>query len=201
MTGLLMNVKTPSDSQLLADLRKSGGAEEQALSIIYRNNKSLVEKLILKNGGSKEEAKDVFQDAVIDFYENVQEGKFRGQSTISSYLYSIARFKWLNRLKRRKTETRIIDTQQHEIFEESFEMNYIEKENESQVFEIFEQLGTSCKELLIYTMYYSYSMADVISKLKFNSEQVARNQKYRCLKKLKEKLKQQPDLLNFLKPE
>ena len=195
-----MNKNNLKDSHLIENLLTGGAAEEQALGIIYRNNKRLIEQLILKNSGAKEEAKDIFQEAVIDFYENVQAGKFKGESAISSYLYSIARFKWLNRLKRKKTEARIIDTQDHSDLRDSLEEDFIEKETKEQFMNLFDQAGGSCKELLIYTIYYNYSMADIVEKLSFNSEQVARNQKYRCLKKLKELLRSQPELLHFLKP-
>ena len=195
-----MNKNKSNDIHLIENLLTKGAKEERALGIIYKNNKSLIEQLVLKNAGTKEEAKDVFQDSLIDFYENVQAGKFKGESTISTYLYSIARFKWLNRLKRKKTETRIIDTQDYTGLGESFEEDFIEKEKEEQLMSLFDQLGTSCKDLLIHSIYYNYSMTEIVAKLKFNSEQVARNQKYRCLKKLKELLKNKPDLLHFLKP-
>lgn len=194
-----MSIQAIDDKQLVKQLLGKGPGLDQALHTIYTTYRNLVEQLILKNDGSIEEAKDVFQDTVIDFYENVRNGKFKGQSAISTYLYSIARFKWLNRLKRKKTETRIIDTQQTTDIEWSFEEEYLEQEKKNEIMKLFNALGASCKDLLTHTIYHNYSMAEAAKKLNYNSEQVVRNQKYRCMKKLKELLLQNPDLLQILK--
>lgn len=192
--------RRPTDRQLITNLRAGGKGEERALGQIYHQHKGMVVQLILKNGGSEEQAKDIFQEAVIDLYENVRAERFRGESAISSYLYAIARNKWFNRLKRKKVERRIIDTQSLQPPSEPIEVAMLAEEKKAQVMALFDQLGPACKELLIYAIYYYYSIPDIQKKLNYNSEQVVRNQKYRCLKKLKEMIKEQPELIRFLKP-
>ena len=191
--------KKAKDPQLLAALQRGGTEEDWALKQVYQQHKAAILQFVLKNGGTTGEAKDLFQDAVIDFYENVKARKFKGESTIGTYLYAIARFKWLNRLKRKKTERKVIDTQAFQEVQVSFETDYLKQEQQQQVLQLFDQLGSSCKDLLTYAIYYHYSIPELMEQLAYNSEQVVRNQKYRCLKKLKQLLKEQPDLLRILK--
>lgn len=193
-----MRNRTIPDALLIEKLLSSYAEEEEALSLIYKKNRPIIRKLVLKNGGTKEAAKDVFQEAIIYFYENVKAGKFRGASSISSYLYSIAKFIWLNRLKRLQIERKFIDTNHFKETQGSFLIELMEKEQQTQLFELFDQLGTSCKELLIDSLYYNYPMKDLVEKFNYENEQIVRNKKYRCLKRLKEMLKEQPQLLQLL---
>lgn len=50
-----------------------------------------IEKLILSNGGSKSDAEDLFQEALIIFYEKVQQSNFELRSSISTYLQILRR--------------------------------------------------------------------------------------------------------------
>ena len=178
------------------------GSKEQrdrALGTIYKHNKEKVCSFVLSNSGSEEEAKDVFQEAVIAFYENVRDGKFKGESAISTYLYSITRFKWLNQIKKntvRKGHHENIDQDQ---FTESPLAILIEGEKKAGVLDVLAQLGTSCKELLIENLYHNASMKEIAEKGLYSSEQIVRNKKYKCLQKLKELIGAKPALIKVLK--
>ncbi len=187
-----------SEQEMTKRLRLGGQDAEQALAEIYQSNRAVILQLVLKNGGTSTEAKDVFQEAIIRLFENVQAGKFKGESTLSTYLYSIARFVWLNRLKRYKVEQKIKDTLKVNPVVSPFLDELLDAEEEQQVFALFDHLGPQCKSLLIASIYYQYSIEEIRAQLDYNSNQVVRNQKYRCLNKLRTLLKAQPHLLSFL---
>jgi RNA polymerase sigma factor (sigma-70 family) len=155
---------------------------------------------ILKNSGTVDEAKDVYQETIIAFYENVRDKKFKGESAISTYLYAIAKFKWLNQLKKKG-----IMVAHHEKLkpEDSFYKsplaNIIDKEQKELVVEVLAQLGNSCKNLLIESIYHNKSMKKIVEEGNFSSEQIARNKKYKCLKRLKELLIEKPQLVKILR--
>ncbi len=178
-----------SDKEILDGLLQGGAKVDMILKHIYVANRAVVVSFIHKNRGSTEEAKDVFQESVIAFYENVKSGKFRGESAVSSYIYSIARFIWLNRLKRKNTEQRILDTQPVEEISEGFFPKLLAKEEEERLLKLFATLGEQCKQVLIFVIFYNYSMKEVAEQLNYESDQVARNKKYLCSKKLKDLLK------------
>jgi len=180
---------------------KSNSLErENALRIIYQANKEKVCSYIRSNSGREEEAKDMFQETIIAFYENVLNNKFKGDSTISTYLYSIARFKWLNQIKKNNIrmhhDTETINTEE---FYKSPLASIIDKEKKDSVLEVLENLGTSCKKLLIESIYHNKSMKEITQQGDYSSEQIVRNKKYKCLKKLKELLIEKPQLIQILK--
>ena len=191
--------KTYTDQEILDGLRRGGQPEDAALRQVYLQNRTAVLDLIKKNKGSMEEAKDVFQEAIMSFYENIKNGKFKGESAISSYIYSIARFIWLNKLKRKGIGQRILDTQQPCEIEESFLPRFFAKEKEKQVLDLFEKLGCDCKKVLVFCIYQQYNMREVADEMNYENEQIARNKKYKCLKKLKAMIADNPDIVAFLK--
>ena len=72
-----------------------------ALKHLYKINYPKVEVLVLKNNGTKEHAKDIFQDAFLALWKNVKQDKFvpQNESSINGYLYTIAKHKWMDYLR------------------------------------------------------------------------------------------------------
>jgi len=180
-------------------LQGSKADRDTALSAIYKANKAKVCSYILGNNGSEEEAKDIFQETVIAFYENVRNGKFKGDSSISTYLYSIAKFKWLNQIKKNTVRTGHHEKVEVEKFSESPLATLIEGEHKRNVLEVLAQLGSACKELLIENLYHNASMKEIAVSGAYSSEQIVRNKKYKCLQKLKQLINEQPALIEVLK--
>ena len=70
------------------------------LKELYVNVLPKVRNYILKNSGNKEDAQDVFQDAVISFMHSVKTGRFDATKDIDAYIYVIAKNIWINKIKR-----------------------------------------------------------------------------------------------------
>lgn len=68
---------------------------------MYQTNYPKIEALVLKNSGSKEEAKDVFQEAFVVVWQNIKLDRFtpKNESSVDSYLYTIAKNKWMDVLR------------------------------------------------------------------------------------------------------
>ncbi len=171
-----------------------------ALQHIYENNRERIVTMVVSNSGNTAQAKDIFQETIIVFYENVTQGIFKGESAISTYLYSIARFKWLNQIKKDTVRTDH-HTKASDIphIEESALSMFVESEKQAKVLEVLALLGDSCKKLLIASIYHNQSMKEIVAELNYGNEQVARNKKYKCIKSLKELIAARPNLLKILK--
>ena len=74
--------------------------EHKALVKLYKYQGN-VEGLITTRGGSKQDARDVFQDALLIFCKKVWEGNFKLTSKIDTYLYSVCYNIWRNELEKR----------------------------------------------------------------------------------------------------
>ncbi|MCL8008755.1 sigma-70 family RNA polymerase sigma factor [Gelidibacter japonicus] len=182
------------DSQLqLLDAIKANNSV--VLKQLYIANYYKIEALVLKNNGSKEHAKDVYQDAFIAVWKNVKNDQFipENETALQGYLYQIAKNKWMDTLRSPSFKrTKMI---QHELndLDKSIDQNGHEKNEEQEFFkkrleqtmEAFKNLGGPCKELLTAFYYDKASLRDIANKLNIE-ENTARTKKYRCMEKLRQ---------------
>lgn len=164
--------------------------DEHTLKHIYKDNFYKTQQYILNNSGSVEEAKDIYQEAFVTFWENIQDDKFvpKNTSSLNGYLYTVAKNKWLNHLNSaRFKKTNSYDKNKHIINAEAadVESNTYEKDKDiNAVANAFKHLGEACKKLLEAFYYENKSLRD-IAKVFEITEASARNKKYRCTEKLR----------------
>jgi DNA-directed RNA polymerase specialized sigma subunit len=65
--------------------------------------------------------------------------------------------------------------------------------------QVVEQLGDTCKKILVMFYYENLSMKEILSSLEYENEQVVRNKKYKCLKQLEQMITSNPSLTQTLK--
>ena len=176
------------NDQEIIELLKSEKRNKAFLKL-YKNY-SQVEKMIVSKGGSKEDAKDIFQEALIVFYEKVNRTDFELTSTISTYLYSVCRFLWKDQLiKRKGKETEDLSFEFSSEEETEFQAAVDREEKYKQLESVITQIGEKCLELLKLFYYQGFKMAEIAKKVGLKSEKIAKNQKYKCLEKAKLKVK------------
>ncbi|HYE56647.1 MAG TPA: sigma-70 family RNA polymerase sigma factor [Chitinophagaceae bacterium] len=199
-TGISMDDIFQSDQALLAALRGKRDTD-RAIRSIYRQYFESLSIYVRQNSGSEQDAEDVFQEVVVTFIELVNQDKFRGESSIKTFLYSLNRHIWLNELKKRgRMQQRNIKFEQAKDQVESDVNELIAaREAKTQVMHVIEQLGEACKQVLIAFYYQELSMKEMLAFLPYENEQVVRNKKYKCLKKLEELLHADPILATNLK--
>lgn len=149
----------------------------EALRFLYSHTFPKVETFILSNSGSTDQAKDIFQDAISVVYNNLSQGKFRGGSAITSYLYAISKNLWLMQLRRKKIMTTGLDELQ-------LKEEQVEAVNTGLLRSVLENLDTQCRLLLISFYFYKRSMEELAEEFGLSSTQVAKTKKLRCMKKL-----------------
>ena len=148
----------------------------------------VVKKMILAHGGRPEDAEDIYQEALIVFYKKAATPDFKLTSAIGTYLYSIARFMWNDRLKKQQKQT-FVALGDHHVDEAEF-APAIEAEDQFRLAEkVITELGDRCRELLLLFYYQGKKLKDIATKMGYNSENTAKNQKYKCLEAAKIKLK------------
>jgi DNA-directed RNA polymerase specialized sigma subunit len=74
-----------------------------------------------------------------------------------------------------------------------------EREARKEIMAVITKLGEQCKQILLLFYYENLSMKEILNHTKFESEQVVRNKKYKCLKQLELLLKEDPSLFEKLK--
>lgn len=188
------------DQELVAGL-KSGQRLEEMIRSLYRDYFESLAWYVTNNSGTRQDAEDVFQEVVVTFIDLVQKDKFRGESTVKTFLYSLNRHIWLNELKRRGRA--LAREEKYEKGQERVEPDtawlITERENKSAVISLVEQLGETCRQILVMFYYEDLPMKKILETMPYENEQVLRNKKYKCLKQLEQMLNQHPTLKNSLK--
>ncbi len=178
--------KTFTDEEIIEGLKNGGKkTESQQLEYLYKSRYDMILSYILKNNGTNDDAKDIFQQAIIAFYENIKSGKYVHQSKISTYIFEIVKNMWINILKHKKIEESYIQKNTNNISKDNPEDKIAEKEKKRFVKKIMEKLKQDCREILIYSIYNKYSMQEIAEIMGFKNSQVARNKKNLCLESLK----------------
>lgn len=150
----------------------------------------VVKKLILKNNGSTQDAEDIYQEALVILIRKIQDVNFTLTSSLNTYLYSVCRYLWSDELKKRSKTFKVNeDGNLNQLKSEDFTEHIKEEFEYKQAEKAFNLLGEKCKELLQLFYFNKLSMKIITDKLKFSSEKVTKNQKYRCIEKAKENLK------------
>lgn len=177
-----MNQET-KERALLEGLATS---DKKAVETIYQENYNMVQSLIINNNGSSDDAKDIFQEAMIVLYEKVRSGTFELNCQIKTYLYSVCRRLWLKRLQQlNRYSTPLGDMESMVPVEEEIEGH--EKRNAE--FEMMEKaisnLGEPCKSLLEAYYLQKQNMQVIAANFGYTNSDNAKNQKYKCLMRLK----------------
>jgi RNA polymerase sigma factor (sigma-70 family) len=154
--------------------------------------------VIKTNSGNEYEAADVFQDALISFYESVQREKFRGDSSIKTYLYSTVRNLWLTRLKKSNRMVDIENQYNNVVTAITDKDNFDDEQPETLLKRIIDKTGEQCKELLRLYYYENRSMKEITALMNFSNENSTKTQKYKCMKKLIGYLDTHPELKKSL---
>lgn len=172
-----------NESALLQGLARS---DRKAIESIYRDNYNTIQSLILNNSGSVEDAKDIFQEAMIVLYEKVRSGNFELNCLIKTYVYSVSRRLWLKRLQQMSRQTPAFDGLKETVPVEDDVEEVDRVNNEFQAMEkAVSSLGEPCKSLLEAYYLERKSMQEIASSFGYTNADNAKNQKYKCLMRLK----------------
>ena len=165
-------------------IRLLQNGDDRILQVIYRQYYQTIVNLVMNNNGSLQEAKDIYQETLIIFYEKVKDENFELNCKLKTYLYSISRNLWLKQLQHKKRFTNSISDS-----EEYLEIPWEEagkKEDQYQAMHsALESLGEPCRSILKDFYMHSQSMEEITEKFGYTNADNAKNQKYKCLKRLK----------------
>jgi len=177
-------VKADTNEQVL--LKGLANKDSRAIDTIYKENFAAIQSFILNNNGSYDDARDIFQEAMIALYEKAQSESFVLTCQIKTYVYSICRRLWLKRLQQFGRFARQVDGLDETVaVEEDLEVH--EKRNAE--FAIMDRalnsLGEPCKSLLEGYYLKKMGMQELAQEFGYTNADNAKNQKYKCLMRLK----------------
>lgn len=171
------------DELILAEIRKKN---EAALGELYKAHYPMAVHLVCSNSGTEQEAKDIFQEAVIVFYERAQQPDFVLTCKIKTYLYAVCRRLWLKRLTERKRfDVSIPEAETFDRMEEEMTEVVESEMNFQRMRDSLQALGEPCRTIIEDFYIRDFSMEIIREKFGYTSADNAKNQKYKCLQRLK----------------
>ncbi|MBS1664734.1 MAG: sigma-70 family RNA polymerase sigma factor [Bacteroidetes bacterium] len=165
-----------------------------AIHFLYQQYSGATRSFIMSYGGSEQDADDVFQETVVAFIDTVKKGKYRQESSVKTFLASVAKHVWFNDLKKKERagfrEKQYESTRDHEEQDVSHQIGDLEQKQ--QLRDLLLQLGEACQKVLLLFYYENLSMKEIVDHLPYENEQVVRNKKYKCLQQLTGLIKANP---------
>lgn len=176
-------INSEQDKHLLEGLVLN---DRDVVEAIYRDNYPVIQALILNNSGNSDEARDIFQEAMIVIYEKAASGNFELHCQLRTYIYSVCRRLWLKRLQQLQRYHNLVENVEETIsVDEDLEIH--EKHNTD--FQIMEnamsKIGEPCKSLLDAYYIQKKNMQEIAVEFGYTNADNAKTQKYKCLVRLK----------------
>jgi DNA-directed RNA polymerase specialized sigma24 family protein len=151
---------------------------------LYQQAFPLVAKYVRDMGGSFEEAKDVFQDALVIYYEKIATSSLKLKYSERAYILGIAKHCWAKKNKLNNRYTSLPDSMTGIAMEKSAGSTATDK-----LLDLLHTSGKKCMELLQAFYYDKLPMHKIAGLFGFSSERSATVQKYKCLEKVREIVK------------
>jgi RNA polymerase sigma factor (sigma-70 family) len=175
--------KSGQDQDLIDGILRGDG---RILDNIYKDYYPMVWNFIRTHGGEEEEAQDVFQEALMVIYDKSKQHDFELSCKLKTYLYSICRRLWLKQLQRNGRYNAPLESVEELVpVEDDIEMHKWRDVQFTKMEEALSQLGEPCQSILKDFYIANLSMQDIAVKFGYTNPENAKNQKYKCLQRLK----------------
>ena len=170
-----------NNNNILTAIRQGNSSELIEEIYLYY---PVVRSFILKNSGNEDEARDVFQEALVIFYEQAKNSDFQLSCNPNTYVYAISKNLW--RLRLREKGKRVTSDIEN-LIDVSAEVDAYQKEEKLYGYldKILLQLNEKCQAVFKHFYFLKKSMRDIARDLNFSSENAAKTQKYKCIERAK----------------
>lgn len=179
-----------NDVQIIQYLKGSPAKFDQAVKFLCNSPalKEAVKKLVFTMGGHEKEAEETFWQGLEIMISNISKDKFRGDSSLKTYLLAISRNTFLkNRPPNTNVELSVIENVTPPV--PSPEELHIEHDQAEQMSVLYrylmERVSQKCKTIFE-MLKRGTSMQVIAEELGMEKVQSAQNAVYRCRKKLRQ---------------
>ncbi|GAB5527667.1 MAG: hypothetical protein Roseis2KO_55390 [Roseivirga sp.] len=168
------------DHDYLEGLRN---ADNAVLRQLYDKFLPPVVRLVESNSGSRDDALDIFQEAVMVLYRKVKQADFQLTSALSTYIYAICRNHWMKRLNKKSfSEVSIQDDGVYKSDED-----FIQEMEAQEKYRLFKnkmlKLGDDCRRILE-LFFNGTTMEKIANECNLSSIGYAKKRKFQCKEQL-----------------
>ncbi|MBM3404534.1 MAG: sigma-70 family RNA polymerase sigma factor [Bacteroidetes bacterium] len=174
--------------------------DKAVLKYIYREYYQSVKHLVSDNSGSEEDARDLFQDVMVIIYQKAARNALSLSCSLKTYLFSISRNLWFQRLEKRKYECHFYNL---ELVEDEMAVHDCDDTPDDEAMEksrLFMQhfigLPADCQQILR-LFFRKFTYRDIARILKLSNEKYAKSRKFMCKAMLRRRIMKDPKCKRF----
>jgi RNA polymerase sigma factor (sigma-70 family) len=182
-------MKTPSETKIIAGIRNH---ETKILEYVYQTYYPVIEGYVIHNQGTRDQAKDVFQDAMIVVYNRIKSRELELTCKFGTYLYAICKNIWVQERKKYLLHAEKLRNQPMVVNDPGPAEDPLLQKHLTQLFnKHFGNLSNDCQKIL--SMYFNnFSVEDIRSAMNYKDLHHAADRKYRCKKSLIKRIVNDP---------
>jgi RNA polymerase sigma factor (sigma-70 family) len=175
-------MKSPhSEKEVISGIRNHDSA---VLEYVYQTYFPVIEGLVIHHHGSREQAKDVFQEAMIIAYRRIREGGFELTCKFSTYLYAICKKVWLQERKKYQLHEEKLRIRPMVLNEPDPGDDPLLRNHLTELFnKHFNELSQDCQKILA-MFFNNHTVEEIRDSMNYKDLHHAADRKYRCKKSL-----------------
>lgn len=180
-----MNFKNVySEEALLAGIM---AGNESIMEYVYKQYYPMIVHFVRSNNGNESDAEDLYQEGLLVVFQKIRNGE--NIQYLKTFVYSVCRLKWLDRLRHRKRRAeKLVDNHDFiEVNEYSLEQELVPYEELLQ--QALNELDEICRQLLLSFYFEKLSMEDIAARFGYNQANTAKSKKNKCMERIREKVK------------
>jgi RNA polymerase sigma factor (sigma-70 family) len=189
---IIVNVMHYIEESLLEGIRLH---DSDTLEYIYKKFYPSVKGFVTNNSGTDDDARDVFQEAIIVIYRKVNDKDFVITCSFKTYVYAIIKNLWLKELEKRRTgDVKLNVGSEFVLADEPLERSFYDPKSER--FKLYQKhfltLSEDCQKVLR-LFFAKQSLEEISQVMGFGSEKYAKKRKFQCKEILVKRIKNDPE--------
>jgi len=170
--------------------------DSDTLEYIYKKFYPSVKAFVNNNSGNDDDARDVFQEAIVVIFRKVNDESFAITCSFKTYVYAIVKNLWLKELEKRKTSGVTLKTEgDFEVAEET-PIDGSFGDPKSERYKLYQKhfltLSEDCQKVLR-LFFAKQSLKEISQIMGFGSEKYAKKRKFQCKEILIKRIKNDPE--------
>lgn len=169
--------------------------DKRVLNEIYKKFYARTQYMVVRNSGTEEDARDLFQEALVAVYDRVSGRPLELTCKFSTFLYSICRNLWLKQLRKRNVHfIDVTDADAEDALPQEDELEEVTlwHDRYQLYMKKFAEIGEQCRKLLLRFMQ-GADMKTIAAEFGFASEAYAKKRKFKCKEQLIHRIMEDSD--------
>jgi RNA polymerase sigma factor (sigma-70 family) len=205
--GKNLNVEKYSDKSIIAGIKNR---KDATLQYLYKEYYPQVQRIVNKHGGEEQDARDLFQEALIIIFNKLNSNNLVIKTSFHNYFIVLCRFIWFRQnnisLDHKADDETTGKSQATDNLlpgadddpGESVLREYRENQYEKIYQRHYRKLGRDCKKVLK-SFFKKKSFREIAARMNYANEEYARRKKYLCMQQLMKMVSTDPEFVELKK--